>query len=404
MTPATCEVAVVGAGIAGVSVALELVRRGVDVELLDRGAVSGGTTGLGEGNVLCARAEPGPRLELTRLGQALYREIEDDLGAEARIRRKGALVVHRHADRPAAGHEGPAARDEGLAPGREHVARMRAAGVPCSVVEGAELRALEPRLAHDVAGAERFPDDLQCDARSITRALARELERRGGRVRTGVEVRGVRVLRGRVTGLATAEGPLSCRAVVLAAGPWSAPLATSAGLDLPVEPRKGQLALTGVAGPAWVRHKLLDGAYAAAVASDDAALRIATVVETTWDGRVIVGSSRERRGFDLSVAPGVTAAMVEHAAGLVPEVAGLAVERAWAGLRPFLPDHRPAVGPSRVVDGLWASTGHEGAGVALGPISGRLVAQALCGEPPALDLEPFAVDRFHGAPRPAAGG
>ena len=375
----------VGAGIAGVSVAVELARRGVDVELLDRGAVAGGTTGLGEGNVLCARVEPGPRLELTRLGQALYREIEDDLGGQARIRRKGALVVHRYG--------------EGLEAGREHVARMRAAGVACSVVESADLRALEPRLAHDVAGAERFPDDLQCDACAITRALARELERRGGRVRTGVEVRAIRVLRGRVRGLDTVEGPLACGAAVLAAGPWSAALAASAGLDLPVEPRKGQLALTGVAGPGWVRHKLLDGAYAAAVASDDAALRVATVVETTWDGRVIVGSSRERRGFDTTVDPAVTVAMVAHAALLVPEVAGLAVERAWAGLRPFLPDHRPAVGPSRVVDGLWASTGHEGAGVALGPISGRLVAQALCGERPALDLELFSVDRFHtGAP------
>ena len=89
--------------------------------------------------------------------------------------------------------------------------------------------------------------------------------------------------------------------------------------------------------------------------------------------------------------------MLERAARVAPVVARLAVRRSWAGLRPFLPDHRPAIGPSRAVEGLWVSTGHEGAGVALGPISGRLLGQAFCGEPASIDLAPFAVDRFQDA-------
>ena len=53
-----------------------------------------------------------------------------------------------------------------------------------------------------------------------------------------------------------------------------------------------------------------------------------------------------------------------------------------------------AIGPSRAVEGLWPATGHEGAGVALGPITGRLVAQAYCGEPSSVELAPFDPDRF----------
>ena len=68
--------------------------------------------------------------------------------------------------------------------------------------------------------------------------------------------------------------------------------------------------------------------------------------------------------------------------------------RAWSGLRPWLPDHLPAIGPSRAVPGLWLATGHEGAGVALGPVTGRLVAQLYAGEPPVVDPEPFDPDRF----------
>lgn len=227
--------------------------------------------------------------------------------------------------------------------------------------------------------------------------MADALRVRRVRVGTGTEVLAVRTERGRVVGLDTADGRLECGAVVLAAGAWSAPLARSAGLRLPVEPRKGQLSVSWQRAPGFVSHKLIDGAYAAAVTSSDAALQVASVIETTWDGRVTLGSSRERRGFDTAVDDRVTGAIVGRAAGLVPAVAGLTLARSWAGLRPFLPDHQPAVGPSRSVARLWASTGHEGAGVALGPVSGRLLAQVFCGEPASIDPSPFAVDRFQDA-------
>jgi len=77
-----------------------------------------------------------------------------------------------------------------------------------------------------------------------------------------------------------------------------------------------------------------------------------------------------------------------------PGLRDLAVEAAWAGLRPWLPDHLPAIGLSSVVEGLWVATGHEGAGVALGPVTGRLVAQLYTGEAPVVDATPFAPDRF----------
>ena len=169
---------------------------------------------------------------------------------------------------------------------------------------------------------------------------------------------------------------------MLAAGTWTAPLAASAGLPLPLEPRKGQLVRLRAPGPGFVRHKVLDGAYLGTVASPDAGLQLAPVVETTWEGDVLVGSSRERRGFDTAVDAAVSRALVERAAALFPSLRTLAVADAWAGLRPWLPDRLPAVGPSAAVPGLWLATGHEGAGVALGPVTGRLVAQLYCGEAP----------------------
>jgi len=392
-------VLVAGAGIVGCATAYELARRGVRVCLLDRGDVSGATTGLGEGNVLCSDKAPGPELELARRGLALYDEIEELLGEEAGIRRKGALVVH-------AGEQGWAAEPARLD-------ALRAAGVDCSLLGPEEVREAELELRGELLGASLFPHDLQCAPRASARGLAREAQRLGATVETGRAAEAVLLDGGRATGVRhvpshmgtlrsgpprvegvdTRQGRLRARHVVIACGPWSAPLARSAGLELPLEPRKGQLVRLE-RRPGLLRHKLIDGGYIAAVASPEAGLQVSTVVETTLDGHVLVGSSRERCGFDLYADPAVSERLLRRASRLVPALAGLTVDHAWAGLRPWLPGGLPAIGASAAAEGLWIATGHEGAGVAHGPITGRLVAQAICGEQPDLALEPFDPDRF----------
>jgi glycine/D-amino acid oxidase-like deaminating enzyme len=397
------DVVVVGAGIVGAAVARELAVRGVAVTLLDRGAVSSGTTGLGEGNVLCSDKDAGPELELARAGLAMYGEIGERLGDEARIRRKGALIVHPEEETWAA-----------------EPARLDRVAIPGARLVGAdELRELEPELTGPVCGASLFPDDLQCDPRAIARALAREAAAAGATIREGCAVDAIVVGRGgderrsviggeprgecgdeplgvgaTVSGVIAGGERIYARAVVIAAGPWSAALAASAGLPLPLEPRKGQLVRLAAPAPGLIRHKVVDGSYLASVMSASSGRELSTVVETTYDGDVLVGSSRERRGFDTSVDTAITDAMVARAARLFPRLAQLPRAATWAGLRPWLPDHLPAIGESRVVPGLWLATGHEGAGVALGPVTGRLIAQLYAGEPPVVDPAPFDPDRF----------
>jgi glycine/D-amino acid oxidase-like deaminating enzyme len=404
-------VVVVGAGIVGCSVAYELARRGASVCLMDRGAVSSGTTGLGEGNVLCCDKRPGPDLSLAVPGLAVFDEFEELLGEEAGVRRKGAVVVH--------------SSPESWALEEARVAELRAAGVSCSLLSAEEVQTVEPSLSGSLLGGSWFPDDLQCAPRAIARGLAREAARLGACVLTGREVTRI-VLNGsnegepepapepalrkgvahvrrptgdfraeppQVRGVATPDGPLFAAVVVLACGAWSAALARTALLHLPVEPRKGQLAKLEHR-PDFLRHKVIDGGYMAAVESDDAGLQVSTVMETTLDGHVLVGSSRERRGFDTDVDPSVTDTLIAQAARLAPAIERLALDATWAGLRPWLPGGLPAIGPTSKADGLFIATGHEGAGVAHGPITGRLIAQQICGEEPELDLTPFDPDRF----------
>lgn len=380
---APADVVVIGAGIVGAACARELAVRGVGVTLLDRGEVARGTTGLGEGNVLASDKDRGPELDLTRAGLRVYDELDERLGDEARIRRKGALIVH--------------VEETTWAAEPARVERLLADGVRCRLLAPAEVRELEPELRGPILGASFFPDDVQVAPRLITHALVREARAAGATIRTGAEVRTIVVEGGRVRGVGLADGALrEAGAVVLAAGPWSRRLADGAGLGLPLEPRWGQLArLTPHRRePPLLRRKIVDGSYLGSVTSAEPGLEVTTVLETTWEGDVLVGSSRARRGFDTAVDPDVTGAMIARAERLVPAVGDLPVDEVWTGLRPWLPDHLPAIGPSARVPGLWVATGHEGAGIALGPVTGRVLAQAFCGEAPLVDLAPFDPDRF----------
>ncbi|AKZ59376.1 putative Hydrogen cyanide synthase subunit HcnC [Streptomyces ambofaciens ATCC 23877] len=373
----TCDVVVVGAGMVGAACAWSAARSGLDVIVVDRGPVAGGTTGAGEGNLLVSDKAPGPELELALLSARLWSELAGELGRAVEYEAKGGVVV---AETP-----------EALAGLETFAAGQRAAGVAAETVPADRLHDLEPRLAPGLAGAVHYPQDAQV---MPALAAAHLLRASGARLRTGRTVTGV--LRGpddAVRGVRTDRGDLHAPAVVNAAGPWAGELAAQAGVRLPVLPRRGYVLVTEPLPPR-VWHKVYAADYVGDVASDSAALRTSPVVEGTAAGPVLIGASREQVGFDRSVSVPALRALAEGATRLFPFLAGVRVVRAYAGFRPYLPDHLPAIGPDPRAPGLFHACGHEGAGIGLSTGTGYLIAQLLSGERTALDLTAFRPDRF----------
>jgi glycine/D-amino acid oxidase-like deaminating enzyme len=161
---------------------------------------------------------------------------------------------------------------------------------------------------------------------------------------------------------------------------------------LTVLPRRGNVLVTAPLPPV-VRHKVYDGDYVGAVGSDDAGLQTSAVVESTAAGTVLIGSSRERVGFDDTIRVRALREMAARAIRLFPVLADVPVMRAYGGFRPYCPDHLPVIGPDPRVPGLWHATGHEGAGIGLAPATAALLAALFAGTTPAVDPAPFRVDR-----------
>ena len=275
----------------------------------------------------------------------------------------------------------------------EHfAAAQRAAGVQAVTVGAREAARLEPDLTRALTGAVHYPQDAQVQPTIATEALLAAARRHGATLRQGVEVIGGLRRGDRLAGVRTTAGDLSADHVVIAAGPWSAEVAQRLGVSLPVRPRRGTILVTARM-PARIRHKVYDADYVGAVGSDAAALQTSSVVESTAAGTVLIGSSRERRGFDERLEARVLAEIAAKALVLFPFLADVAVIRAYGGFRPFMPDHLPVAGPDPRLPGLWHATGHEGAGIGLSLGTAELIADLMAGTPPRVPAAAFSLDR-----------
>ncbi|HEY5076573.1 MAG TPA: FAD-dependent oxidoreductase, partial [Acidimicrobiia bacterium] len=188
----------------------------------------------------------------------------------------------------------------------------------------------------------------------------------------GVEVRAVSVDDVRA---------LPADAIVIAGGAWTGRVAEQLGVTLPVGPLRGQIVHLGVDGydtGAWPIVQPVFGYYM-----------------VPWaDARVAVGATVEDVGFAAQVTAGGVHDVLRETLRVFPGLASATMREVRVGLRPASIDDMPILGALPGVPNVFVATGHGANGLLLGPVSGALVADLVCGRPPALDLEPFGAQRF----------
>ena len=187
---------------------------------------------------------------------------------------------------------------------------------------------------------------------------------------------------------------------MLASGVWTPGLGDMVGVKVPIRPRPGQILVTerldGLVGKNYAEFGYLaakSGKKRPGVTPEMEQFGVAMVLEPSAAGTVLIGSSRRFVGMDTTPHPAVMQAIAQRAKHFFPSFSGVKLIRAYAGVRPASPDGKPIISPTHV-EGVYVAAGHEGNGIGLSLITGKLVSQMLRGETPLVDLAPLCIDRF----------
>jgi glycine/D-amino acid oxidase-like deaminating enzyme len=359
------EVIVVGAGIVGAACAQALARRGVRVQVLDAGWH--GATAAGMGHLLVLDDNPA-ELALSQYSMGRWRALAHELPAACAYRSNGTLWL--------------AANDEEMAVAEHKYKVLRDHGEGCHLLAGAALQAREPLLRDGLHGGLVIEGDgilyapatahwMLDDAR-ITRQRAQVVEVDGHRVRL-------------------ADGAwLSADAVVLANGVQAVDLCP----ELPIEPKKGHLAITDRYAP-QITHTLVELGYVTS-AHNASGPSTACNIQPRPTGQLFIGASRQFGTRDPVVEPWMLARLLQRATEYVPALARMNIIRAWTGFRAASPDGLPLVGEHPQRPGLWLAVGHEGLGVTTAPATADLLVAQLFNETPPLAAPAYHPSRFFG--------
>lgn len=408
-------VAIVGAGIVGVSTAIWLQRHGHDVILIDRKAPGEGTSH-GNGGVLASCSVvpvtvPGlfwkaPRMlvdpnqplflkwrYLPKLMPWLLRYLGHANAAAVHHR---AAALHSLIGDSLADHMALAAgtgAEKWLSPSdylflydnRAHFGGdafgwsiRKEFGFDWDILEGDAFHAYDPAYGKALNFAVRLKDHGRiADPGRYVKDLAAHAERNGARI-VMADVDDVVRDNGRVTGVHAGGQTIACDAAVIATGVWSAPLAAKLGVKAPLESERGY-------------H--LDLWEPSVMPRSPVMVASGKFVATPMEGRLRLAGIVEFGGLDAPPSRAPFALLERNIQAAIPGITWKRKDE-WMGHRPSMVDSIPVIGAVPDVGGAWLAFGHDHVGLTGGPKTGRIIAQMISGQSPNMALAPFSPTRF----------
>ena len=387
-TNKTYDVAVIGAGVIGTSCAYHLVKKGLSVALVDRNNVARGTSSHCDAVALIVDKQPGVDAAMGYASIQRFLELQNELDSDFELHQRGCLYA--------------CDTEQEMEVAAQYARDMQAVGYNVNALSPKELLEHEPFLAKDLIGGLFSDIDLGLNPYKLCFAFVDTVLGKGLDLYTYTNVTGVR-LDGekRVQGVDTDKGFIPCGKVVNACGVWSPEIGRMAGLEIPVEPRKGVI-LVSAPSFKFCNQKVQEFGYMISKFSNHECKRdpelekyeVSFVIEPTDANNVLIGSSRNFACYDISTEMEIIHVIAKRAIRFYPILKDLNCVRTYAGLRPFLADHLPLITQVDEVPGYYIATGHEGDGISMAPTTGRLISELIAGEEPYLDLTPFSFNRY----------
>jgi sarcosine oxidase, subunit beta len=378
--PGSADIVVIGGGIMGASIARNLARRRAgQVLLLERRTVAAGASGR-TGALLLQHYTNRPEATLAHRSLQTFHHWADEIGGDCGLDPCGVVVT--------VDMQGDLAGN--LERMHANVAMQNDVGIASRVITPADLQSLQPHArVDDLLAAAWEERSGYADPIASTRSMALAAIREGARIVENVAVEEIETDGDRVVAVRTASGRVVCGTVVLAAGPWSTALAATAGVTLPIEALRVQVAIL---------QRPLDFQDSHSVFLDTA---VGIFTRPWGPGRTMMGvaggdqhDAVDPDDFREQNDPGYAAQAIAAGARRFPALARASYVTGQVGLYDMTPDAHPIIGQAGP-QGLWICAGFSGAGFKKGPAVGECLAEQITeGRSSIVDLGPFAFDRF----------
>jgi sarcosine oxidase subunit beta len=367
--PSKADVVVIGGGVIGTSVAFHLADAGVDVCLVERGELAGGSTSRAAGGIRAQFSDP-LNIAIGLRSIEAFENFGEYPGAEIDLHQVGYLFL---LDNPA-----------DVAAFEASVELQSSLGVPSRFVSLDEARELCPIAELDGVLAATFsPLDGHASPEAVTQGYAAGARAHGATVVTGCAVTGIDSSAGEIAAVETVLGRIETHAVVCAAGAWSPEIARHVDVDLPVEPYLREIGFTGPAPDLPGRFPLTvdfsSGLY----------------FHREGPGLLFgMADPEQAPGFDAPADPTWLERVLEVAERRLPALLDMGLAGGWKGYYEVTPDHNALVGESAEVSRFLYATGFSGHGFLQGPAVGEIVRDLVLRREPFVDVGPLAVERF----------
>lgn len=417
--PDRVDAVVIGGGIAGVSAAYFLAKKGRSVALIEKGQVAGEQSSRNWG---WCRTQNRDRREipLQLLSMDIWDGLTADIGDDTGFRRSGLIYATKS--------------EADLAAWTTWLEMAREFQVHNRILSPAETRALTPGNEQDWIGGVHCPTEGRAEPNLAAPALAAAARARGAILLQGCAVRGLDLAGGRIAGVITERGRIAADAVLCAAGAWSSLFCRRHGIDLPQAGIRSTVFATtpgpevtpgGLVTPDFTISRRLDGSYI--VAAQDRGrlevtpqgMRYARQFWPTFKSRrkslkIGIGRSflegpeaiagkwamdrptpfERNRVFAPPPDTRIAAPALAKVKAAYPALSGLGIGGMWAGWIDMMPDGIPVISPVEALPGFYLATGFSGHGFGIGPGAGRLAADLVAGDPPSVDPTPFRYSRL----------
>ncbi|OYD94607.1 glycine oxidase ThiO [Nostoc sp. 'Peltigera membranacea cyanobiont' 210A] len=375
------ETVIIGGGVIGLAIAIELKLRGTNVTVLCRDFQAAATHAAA--GMLAPDAENIANEAMRSLcwrSRALYpdwtRKLEELTGLNTGYRACGILApVFEEAGGERAGEQGAGSREQGENSSPLHPSPCPPASSPAYWLNKEAIHQYQPGLGAEVVGGWWYPEDAQVDNKALAHVLRTAAESVGVELRDGITVEGFLQQQGQVVGVQTNAGIIRAAHYVLASGAWSNEL-----LPLPVLPRKGQMLSVRIpeVSPELPLKRVLFGQDIYIVPRRD---------------RLVIGATSEDVGFIPNNTPEGIQKLLQAAIRLYPQLKHYPIQEFWWGFRPTTPDELPILGTSHCQN-LTFATGHYRNGILLAPVTAALIADLILEQKSDPLLADFHYSRF----------